>query len=96
MKHGRQGSLVQFCSMVGLKGEAVNLVSPNGVSNVDWVQDSVASRSQSTLKWHKAYFNTPAGNEPLALDLGSMGKGQVWINGQSIGRYWMAYAKGDT
>ncbi|MCI55766.1 beta-galactosidase 3-like, partial [Trifolium medium] len=44
----------------------------------------------------QAYFNTPAGNEPLALDLGSMGKGQVWINGQSIGRYWMAYAKGDT
>jgi hypothetical protein len=43
----------------------------------------------------QAYFNTPAGNEPLALDLGSMGKGQVWINGQSIGRYWMAYAKGD-
>ncbi|KAK2446439.1 beta-galactosidase [Trifolium repens] len=80
---------------VGLKGEVVNLASPNGVSNVDWVQDSLASRSQSQLKWHKAYFNTPAGNEPLALDLGSMGKGQVWINGQSIGRYWMAYAKGD-
>ena len=33
--------------------------------------------------------------EPLALDMRSMGKGQVWINGQSLGRYWMAYAKGD-
>lgn len=43
----------------------------------------------------QAYFDAPAGNEPLALDLRSMGKGQVWINGQSIGRYWMAYAKGD-
>ncbi|ONL94008.1 Beta-galactosidase [Zea mays] len=27
--------------------------------------------------------------------MGSMGKGQVWINGQSIGRYWTAYADGD-
>ncbi|KAI5402916.1 variant 5, Beta-galactosidase 3 [Lathyrus oleraceus] len=80
---------------VGLKGEAVNLALPNEVSSVDWVQDSLAIRSRSQLKWHKAYFNAPEGNEPLALDLESMGKGQVWINGQSIGRYWMAYAAGD-
>lgn len=36
-------------------------------------------------------FNAPPGNEPLALDMNTMGKGQVWINGQSIGRYWPAY-----
>ena len=47
------------------------------------------------LSWDlQASFNAPGGNEPLALDLRSMGKGQAWINGQSIGRYWMAYAKG--
>ncbi|CAL5438821.1 unnamed protein product [Camellia sinensis] len=28
-----------------------------------------------------AYFNAPDGDEPLALDMGSIGKGQVWING---------------
>lgn len=39
----------------------------------------------------QAFFNAPVGNEPLALDLSSMGKGQVWINGRSIGRYWPAY-----
>ena len=43
----------------------------------------------------QAYFDAPEGDEPLGLDLRSMGKGQAWINGQSIGRYWMAYAKGD-
>jgi len=43
----------------------------------------------------QAYFDAPGGNEPLALDMRSMGKGQVWINGQSIGRYWLSYAKGD-
>ena len=30
----------------------------------------------------------------MALDMRSMGKGQVWINGQSIGRYWTATANG--
>ncbi|ESW08032.1 hypothetical protein PHAVU_009G012700 [Phaseolus vulgaris] len=80
---------------VGLRGEDMNLVSPNGVSSVDWVQESQGTQSRSQLKWYKAYFDAPGGKEPLALDLESMGKGQVWINRQSIGRYWMAYAKGD-
>ncbi|CAN0906522.1 Beta-galactosidase 5 [Linum grandiflorum] len=80
---------------VGLRGEALNLVSPAGVSSVEWVQDSVAAQGNQALKWHKAYFDAPGGSEPIGLDMGSMGKGQVWINGQSIGRYWMAYAKGE-
>ena len=36
-------------------------------------------------------FSAPSGNEPLALDMSAMSKGQVWINGQSIGRYYPAY-----
>lgn len=36
-------------------------------------------------------FATPAGNEPLALDMNTMGKGQVWINGRNIGRHWPGY-----
>lgn len=36
-------------------------------------------------------FNAPDGDEPLALDMNTMSKGQVWINGQSIGRYWNQY-----
>lgn len=47
------------------------------------------------LECFQAYFNEPSGNEPLALDMHSMGKGQVWINGQNIGRYWTALATGD-
>lgn len=84
----------QWSYQVGLKGEAMNLVSPNRASSVDWTQGSLATRQQP-LKWYKAYFDAPGGNEPLALDMRSMGKGQVWINGQSIGRYWLSYAKGD-
>ncbi|KAK8580862.1 hypothetical protein V6N13_143921 [Hibiscus sabdariffa] len=80
---------------VGLKGESMNLVSQNGASSVEWIRGSLAARSRQSMTWYKAYFNAPGGNEPLALDMQSMGKGQVWINGQSLGRYWMAYAKGD-
>lgn len=36
-------------------------------------------------------FDSPEGDAPLALDMNSMGKGQLWINGRSVGRYWPAY-----
>ncbi|KAM7519611.1 hypothetical protein LguiB_018573 [Lonicera macranthoides] len=43
----------------------------------------------SKSKWcYKTTFNAPEGNDPLALDMSSMGKGQMWINGESIGRHW--------
>ncbi|XVE69810.1 hypothetical protein DITRI_Ditri10aG0021500 [Diplodiscus trichospermus] len=80
---------------VGLKGEAMNLVSPDGASSVEWIRGTIATRSRQSMTWYKAYFDAPRGAEPLALDMRSMGKGQVWINGQSLGRYWMAYAKGN-
>ncbi|KAK6939418.1 D-galactoside/L-rhamnose binding SUEL lectin domain [Dillenia turbinata] len=94
-KGKRDLSWQKWSYQVGLKGEAMDLVSPTGVSSVDWVRASLASQSQQPLTWYKAYFNAPDGDEPLALDLRSMGKGQAWVNGQSIGRYWMAYANGN-
>lgn len=36
-------------------------------------------------------FDAPKVDAPVALNLGSMGKGEAWINGQSIGRYWPSY-----
>ncbi|KNA14541.1 hypothetical protein SOVF_106370 [Spinacia oleracea] len=79
---------------VGLKGESMNLASPNGISTVEWMDSKIAVQDQQPLMWHKAYFDAPEGKEPLALDMQSMGKGQVWINGESIGRYWTTYAGG--
>ncbi|XP_071686020.1 beta-galactosidase-like [Rutidosis leptorrhynchoides] len=75
---------------VGLKGEILSLNSLMGSSSVEWIQGSLVSQKQP-LTWYKTNFNAPGGNEPLALDMSSMGKGQIWINGQSIGRYWPAY-----
>ncbi|XP_042502283.1 beta-galactosidase 3-like [Macadamia integrifolia] len=91
----RDLSWQKWSYQVGLKGEAMNLVSPNGISSVEWMSASLVAQKRQPLTWYKSYFNAPEGNEPLALDLGSMGKGQVWINGQSIGRYWTAWANGN-
>ncbi|KAI3762803.1 hypothetical protein L1987_53244 [Smallanthus sonchifolius] len=79
---------------VGLNGEMKNLISPNGISSVEWNQVSLVKHGQQPLKWYKAYFDAPQGSEPLALDMKSMGRGQVWVNGQSIGRYWTVHANG--
>lgn len=93
-KGPRDLSWQKWSYQVGLRGEAMKLVSPSAISSVDWVEGSLVAQQQP-LTWYKAYFNEPSGNEPLALDMGSMGKGQVWINGQSVGRYWTLQATGD-
>lgn len=36
-------------------------------------------------------FDAPAGSNPVALDFLGLGKGEAWVNGQSIGRYWPAF-----
>ncbi|XP_041991087.1 beta-galactosidase 3-like [Salvia splendens] len=95
LEHGTQDlSWQKWSYKVGMKGEAMDLYSPSKISSVDWMKASLAVDTQQPLTWYKAYFNSPNGNEPLALDMSSMGKGQAWINGQSIGRYWTANAKG--
>ncbi|KAL4280485.1 hypothetical protein GQ457_03G001550 [Hibiscus cannabinus] len=80
---------------VGLKGEANNLSSPNSIRSTDWIRGSLAAREQHPLTWYKAFFDAPEGDDPLALDMSSMGKGQIWINGESIGRYWTTTANGN-
>ncbi|KAG2612450.1 beta-galactosidase 9-like [Panicum virgatum] len=75
---------------IGLHGESLGIYSAAGSSSVAW---GGAAGSQP-LTWHKAYFDAPAGGAPVALDLGSMGKGQAWVNGRHVGRYWSYRATG--
>ncbi|KAH6790117.1 beta galactosidase 1 [Perilla frutescens var. frutescens] len=75
---------------VGLKGESLSLHSLSGTSSVEWVEGAYVSE-RLPLTWYKTTFKAPDGDEPLALDMNTMSKGQVWINGQSIGRYWNQY-----
>ncbi|KAJ4904621.1 Beta-galactosidase 2 [Raphanus sativus] len=75
---------------IGTKGEAMSLHTLTGSSSVEWTEGSLVALKQP-LTWYKSYFNAPVGNEPLALDMSKMGKGQVWVNGRNIGRHWPAY-----
>ncbi|XP_010451557.1 PREDICTED: beta-galactosidase 4-like [Camelina sativa] len=75
---------------VGVKGEALSLHTNTESSSVRWTQGAFVVKRQP-LTWYKSTFATPAGNEPLALDMNTMGKGQVWINGRNIGRHWPGY-----
>ncbi|CAN6984548.1 hypothetical protein BRARA_A00214 [Brassica rapa] len=91
----RDLSWQKWTYQVGLKGEAMNLAYPTNTPSNGWMDASLVAQKSQPLTWHKAYFDAPEGNEPLALDMEGMGKGQVWVNGESIGRYWTAFATGD-
>ncbi|KAG8094569.1 hypothetical protein GUJ93_ZPchr0012g20170 [Zizania palustris] len=75
---------------IGLRGETLGVHSVSGSSSVEWG----GAAGKQPLTWHKAYFSAPAGGAPVALDMGSMGKGQAWVNGHLIGRYWSYKASG--
>ncbi|XP_022966894.1 beta-galactosidase-like [Cucurbita maxima] len=75
---------------VGLRGELMNLHSVRGSNSVRWAKGKWLVEKEP-LTWYKTTFTTPGGNEPLALDLSTMGKGQIWVNGRSIGRYFSGY-----
>ncbi|WOG99698.1 hypothetical protein DCAR_0519053 [Daucus carota subsp. sativus] len=72
---------------VGLLGEKLQVYTSTGSSKVEWNKYS----SSKQLTWYKTVFDEPEGSEPVALNLGSMGKGEAWVNGQSIGRYWVSF-----
>ena len=44
-----------------------------------------------TFIYMQTMFDEPSGHGPVGLNMGSMGKGEVWVNGQSIGRYWVSF-----
>ncbi|XP_021600928.1 beta-galactosidase 16 isoform X1 [Manihot esculenta] len=77
---------------VGLLGEKLQLYTEQGSSQIQWGN---FSSPQNPLTWYKTVFNAPAGDAPVALNLGSMGKGEAWVNGNSIGRYWPSYRSPD-
>ncbi|KGN43246.1 beta-galactosidase 13 [Cucumis sativus] len=73
---------------VALQGEKVKVFTQGGSHRVDW---SEIKEEKSALTWYKTYFDAPEGNDPVAIRMNGMGKGQIWVNGKSIGRYWMSY-----
>ncbi|XP_038720469.1 beta-galactosidase 6 isoform X2 [Tripterygium wilfordii] len=74
---------------VGLLGEKLQIYMEPNSDNVEW-SEIVLTNSQP-LTWYKTAFDAPIGDDPVALNLSSMGKGEAWVNGQSIGRYWVSF-----
>ncbi|KAG6597280.1 Beta-galactosidase 9, partial [Cucurbita argyrosperma subsp. sororia] len=68
---------------VGLKGEFLKFYSLEENEKADWTDLSVDA-VPSPFTWYKAYFSSPDGTDPVAINLGSMGKGQAWVNGHHI------------
>lgn len=71
----------------GTKGEALRVFAPDGARNVSWIPGRMLNRP---MTWYRAYFGTPAGSLPLAVDLSTMNKGFVFVNGHNLGRYWVS------
>ncbi|XP_057970690.1 beta-galactosidase 6 [Malania oleifera] len=74
---------------VGLMGEKLQIYMEQNLDKVKWSKANFSA--QEPLTWHKIEFDAPLGNDPVTLNLSTMGKGEVWVNGQSIGRYWVSF-----
>ncbi|KAL8159169.1 hypothetical protein V2J09_000706 [Rumex salicifolius] len=74
---------------IGLLGESLQIYLEENVDKVIW--SSLQDHDSQPLTWYKATFDSPMGDEPVTLNLSSMGKGEAWVNGQSIGRYWVSF-----
>ncbi|KAF8411754.1 hypothetical protein HHK36_004312 [Tetracentron sinense] len=81
---------------VGLLGEKLQIYKDEGSAKVQWSR--IGTIANRPLMWYKTVFDAPAGNDPVVLNLSTMGKGEAWVNGQSIGRYWVSFltAKGNS
>ncbi|PPD92709.1 hypothetical protein GOBAR_DD10341 [Gossypium barbadense] len=81
------GNTRHITKMVGIDGEKKKLFTEEGSKSVQWTKPDQGG----PLTWYKGYFDAPEGDNPVAIVMTGMGKGMVWINGRSIGRYWNNY-----
>ncbi|KAI5080533.1 hypothetical protein GOP47_0003716 [Adiantum capillus-veneris] len=77
----------EWTYQIGLLGEKLELYSEKNNLSTNWASDETHSTYQP-MTWYKTIFNAPPGNDPVAVDLWSMGKGAAWVNGHGLGRYW--------
>ncbi|KAL3580796.1 hypothetical protein D5086_018631 [Populus alba] len=73
---------------VGLSGETAKLFTKEGGGKVTWTK---VQKAGPPVTWYKTHFDAPEGKSPVAVRMTGMNKGMIWINGKSIGRYWMTY-----
>ncbi|KAJ4776974.1 Beta-galactosidase [Rhynchospora pubera] len=72
---------------VSLFGEKKKIYNEEQTAKVQWTD----AKSGQPVTWYKRYFDEPYGSDPVSLDMSSMGKGLMWVNGHCLGRYWVSY-----
>ncbi|CAL4893696.1 unnamed protein product [Urochloa decumbens] len=87
--HGSHEQRDNIILKVGLFGERNHIYTQEGSHSIEWA--TMNNTTYHPLTWYKTTFATPAGNDAVALNLAGMGKGEVWVNGESIGRYWVSF-----
>nr|CAD1843636.1 unnamed protein product [Ananas comosus var. bracteatus] len=71
---------------IGLDGEGRKVyLNPN----LKWLGGMIPTKRPFT--WYKTTFQAPLSTEPVVVDLLGLGKGEAWVNGNSIGRFWPNY-----
>ena len=78
----------------GLAGEYYQVFTEEGAKKVEWKKDI---KEADNLAWYRSTFKTPEGINKRGIQVllhpEGMGRGQAYINGHNIGRYWMILDK---
>jgi beta-galactosidase len=85
---------------VGLMGEAGQWALLPSDSD-QWLDTSSCQSlyAGDSLVWYRAQLDVDLSSDPdgvFAVDMGSMMKGALWVNGLELGRYWLIIAPGST
>lgn len=81
----------QWGYLVGLLGDKARLHQRRNLESMKWSTNDAGLIKNQPLAWYKTMFDEPSGDGPVGLNMTSMGKGEVWVNGESIGRYWVSF-----
>jgi len=76
----------------GLFGERARLFAPDTSELAAWHSGPTAPRR---LRWYRAKFKAPESlskARAIAVDVGSLYKGLIWLNDECLGRYWQVPA----
>ncbi|XP_048321306.2 beta-galactosidase 7 [Ziziphus jujuba] len=77
----------QWIYKVGLAGYEKQLYAQTPKS-ASYVWHDIGLPTSRMFVWYKSTFPAPLGTDPVVVDLMGLGKGEAWVNGQSLGRYW--------
>lgn len=75
--------------VAGLEGEARDWHGTGGLGVAGTAVAASDAVDERSLAWFETKFQVDAPSNSWVLDLGTMGKGLLWVNGHLLGRYWL-------